>query len=457
MKLKTRALAALVLVFALSGTTAAGAPFWTESADNAPRLVNLPSLAPLVEKASPAVVSVYLVREGKNMLNQPVSQVVGGGSGFIITRDGYIITNHHVIKGGNRVKVVVGVKDKKILEGKVVGSDPDIDVALLKVEGENLPVLPLGNSDSLKVGDWVACIGSPLGFPHSFTVGVVSALGRNVRGNRYDEFIQTDASINSGNSGGPMINMKGEVVGINSMFIPPQFGQIGTGLGFSIPINLAKSVLTQIKETGKVVRAWLGIKFEKLTEEEAAKAGVAADSSVRVGQIAKGGPADRGGLAVGDIIIKVDGEPITSPAHLPNLISSQGVGKKLELTILRDGQTMTRTVTLVELPDAKEQGQLLFTGQVPPDPALGLGVRDTNEEEGGRGNGVVVTDVVTGSPGEANQVKPGDRIIKLNNAEIKDINDYQAAVMKLKPNSMTRLTVIRGGATITRVFRLQQW
>ena len=458
MKSLGRLLAALVLMFALAGAAlpVAAAPFWTEGGSSA-NLVNVPSFAPLVEKATPAVVTVYTKRviQAHGIINFGPQVQQGAGSGFIISKDGYILTSYHVVKESDSIKVSFGIEMKKDYDARLIGADPDIDLALIKIEADNLPVLPLGDSDRLKVGDWVACIGSPFNFTHTFTVGVVSARGRRLGLGNYDAFIQTDASINAGNSGGPMINMQGEAVGINTLIISPSGGNVG--IGFSTPINLVKTVLPQLKETGKVVRSWLGVQVEAVTEAVAKENGLADQSGARVASVMEGSPAEKAGIQTGDIIISFNGQPVKDSGHLPGIISTLGVGRSVEIGIVRKGQAMTRTVTLEMLPGPKELGRLKPRGQSGADNPLGVGVRETAADEGGPGKGAVVAQVAEGSPGAQNDLRTGDIITKINGADIKKISDYQNAVKGLKPGSYVRITLKRGQATITRVFKLEAW
>ena len=447
-------LIALLLLLAAAALPAASAPvFWTEGASGPALIGAPPSFAPLAERAIPAVVTVYIKRtiQPKGMIFGPLVER-GAGSGFIISSDGYILTSNHVVSQSETIKVNFGVDKKQEFDAKLVGADPDIDLALIKIDAKDLPVLPLGDSDKLRVGDWVACIGSPFNFPHTFTVGVVSARGRRLGIGNYDDFIQTDASINSGNSGGPMINMQGEAVGINTLIISPSGGNVG--IGMSTPINLVKSVLPQLKEKGKVVRSWLGVSIEPVTDEIAKENGMAQAAGARVTKVMTGSPADKAGLEVGDIVTAFNGQPIKDPDHLPGIVSAFGAGREAQIGFIRKGQAMTRPITLAELPGRAELAKLEGRGEASPDNALGLSVRDTGDDEGGNGKGVVVTEVMPGSAAADNDIKPGDIVTRINLTDIRNINDFEKAVAGLRFGSLTRITLRRGNGTITRVFKL---
>jgi serine protease Do len=383
----------------------------------------------------------------------------GAGSGFVISPDGYILTNNHVVAGSDSIKVVLGVKQKKEYDAVLVGTDPDTDVALIKIEEGGLPSLPLGDSDSLRVGDWVAAIGSPFNFPHTFTVGVVSAKGRRLGLGNYDDFIQTDASINSGNSGGPLINMQGHVVGINTMIISPSGGNVG--IGFSIPINLVKMILPQLKESGKITRSWLGVRIEQVTPEMAEAAGLPRPYGAHVTLVVIGSPAEKAGIGVGDIIVEFDGRRIEDSRELPALVSSYGVGKTAKVSWLHNGDAVTGQVLLEKLPERKELEKREVLGSANVDNILGVGVRDLNDEDReamGLGDleGVLVVQVAAGGPAEGNDIQTGDVITKINMVATRSVADFERAVQNLRNGSYVRINMRRDTATILRVFRIQQ-
>jgi Do/DeqQ family serine protease len=271
-----------------------------------------------------------------------------GGSGVIVDKEGYILTNYHVIEEADKVKV--RLNDGREFTATVKGQDSRTDLAVLHIKAKDLPVATLGDSEKLEVGEWAIAIGSPFGLEHTVTVGVISAKGRSGFGTgTYEDFVQTDASINPGNSGGPLINIDGEVIGINAMIIQP-----GTGIGFAIPINMAKQILYDLIKTGKVVRPWLGISIQDLTPEIAEHFKVREKEGVLVGQVYQGTDAKKAGLASGDIIISVDDKPIKNVGELVKEIQKRKVGQKVKLNILREGKPLTVEVTTAPMPEKAE-------------------------------------------------------------------------------------------------------
>lgn len=267
------------------------------------------------------------------------------GSGFIIDKDGYIITNNHVVEGADEIKVKLA--DKREFKAKVVGRDPKTDLALIKISSifKDLPTLPLGDSDKIRVGDWVLAIGNPFGLEHTVTQGIISATGRVIGSGPYDNFLQTDAPINPGNSGGPLINLKGEVIGINTAIIAS-----GQGIGFAIPSNMAKTVITQLKEKGKVIRGWIGVSIQTLTPELAQSFGLKETRGALVADVVPGGPADKAGLKRGDIIISFDGKEINEMSELPKIVAETPIGKTVNVKIIRNGKEKILKMTIAPLP-----------------------------------------------------------------------------------------------------------
>ena len=327
------------------------------------------------------------------------------GSGFIVSPDGYILTNNHVVEKADEVTVTL--LDKEEFKAKVVGSDPKIDIALIKIDAKKkLPHVALGDSDRLEVGEWVLAIGNPFGLGHTVTTGIVSAKGRIIGSGPYDDFIQTDASINPGNSGGPLFNLKGEVVGINTAII-----QGGQGIGFATPIQLAKSVLEQLKVKGKVTRGWLGVYIQRLTPEAAESLGIAGRHGALVSDVTSGGPAEKAGIRSGDVIVAFNGKEIKDQHELPQIVASMKPGKTADVRLLREGKEMAVAVTIAEMegvPGKPAGGHELTKN-------LGLTVQDITPEIAQRLNientkGVVVTGVADGSPAEDAEFNEGDVI-----------------------------------------------
>ncbi|NWF93489.1 MAG: DegQ family serine endoprotease [Syntrophaceae bacterium] len=346
-----------------------------------------------------------------------------GGSGVIVDREGYILTNNHVVEGADKVKV--RLNDGREFTATVKGQDPRTDLAVLHIKAKDLPVAVLGDSDKLEVGEWAIAIGSPFGLEHTVTVGVISAKGRSGLGTgTYEDFIQTDASINPGNSGGPLINIDGEVIGINAMIIQP-----GTGIGFAIPINMAKQILNDLIKQGKVVRPWLGISVQDLTPEMVEHFKVKEKEGVLVGQVYSGTGAEKAGLASGDIIRSVDDKPVKNVAELIKEIQKKKVGQKVKLDILRDGKAMTIEVTTTSMPDKpelakeKEVEEKLGATVQELTPQLALRYRISGVKRG-----VVVIGVEEGSLADEIGLQEGDVILEINRKKIETIKDFEKAM-----------------------------
>jgi len=361
------------------------------------------------------------------------------GSGFIIDRKGYIVTNNHVVENADQIKVKL--TNEKEFDAKIVGRDPKTDLALIKIAASSdLVPLKIGDSDALKVGTWVVAIGSPFGLEQTVTAGIVSAKGRIIGSGPYDDFIQTDASINPGNSGGPLINMKGEVVGINTAIIAS-----GQGIGFAIPINLADGIIAQLKTSGEVTRGWLGVGIQDLTPELAEYYKVKDKKGVLVTHVFKGDPADKGGIKVKDIIIKVDGKPVPTARELSGTIAGIAVGKKIAILLIRDGKEKTVYIKVAKRKDdeslvSKEtessNGLGLMASELTPEIAKQLGF-DQNEM------GVMITGVKPGSKGELAGVRQGDLIKEINRKPVSTLNDYQKKMQKIKKGETIHLLIKR--------------
>ncbi|QPJ63990.1 MAG: trypsin-like serine protease [Candidatus Nitrohelix vancouverensis] len=319
-----------------------------------PGLVGTNIVEKIATQQNPAVVGVRSISGFEKMSRGPFGgfppgqqppQQGGAGSGFLIDAQGYILTNHHVVDGSQKLKV--SLMDGKEYDAKVIGADPKTDIALIKIEasnGETFPFIKLGDSDRLNVGEWVVAIGNPFGLTHSVTVGVVSAKHRNIGAGPYDEFIQTDASINPGNSGGPLVNLQGEVIGINTAILPGQSGG-NIGIGFALPINMAKTILDDLKTDGKVTRGWLGVMIQQITPELAEAMQLSMDQKgALVSDVEPGGPADKGGLKRGDVIVKFAGKIIDAMDILPKSVAAVHPGDKVEVEILRAGKSQVLTL-----------------------------------------------------------------------------------------------------------------
>ncbi len=349
------------------------------------------------------------------------------GTGVIITKDGYILTNFHVVKDASKIKVKL--KNGKTYKAKVIGVDPKTDLALIKIDAKNLPAAVLGDSDKIKVGDWAIAIGNPFGLNHTLTVGIISAKGRSGIMNdasKYENFIQTDASINPGNSGGPLLNIQGEVIGINTAIASPSGGNVG--IGFAIPINMAKKIMKQLKEKGKVERGWLGINIQDLTEDLAKFFKVKPNSGVLVADVVKNSPAKKAGFKSGDIIIEFDGVKITDSNKLRNIVAETPPYTKVKVKIIRKGKKKTLTVKLGKLPDNEED--LISSKNPVKSEWLGMRTSDITPNIARKFNvdedesGVIVTFIKEGSVAAVNGLRPGDIIKQINNTKIKDMDDY---------------------------------
>jgi serine protease Do len=346
-----------------------------------------------------------------------------GGSGVIVDKEGYILTNNHVVEGTEKIKI--RLNDGREFTATVKGQDSRTDLAVLHIKAKDLPVATLGDSDKLDVGEWAIAIGSPFGLEHTVTVGVISAKGRSGLGTgTYEDFIQTDASINPGNSGGPLLNIDGEVIGINAMIIQP-----GTGIGFAIPINMAKQILNDLIKQGKVVRPWLGISVQDLTPEMIEHFKVKEKEGVLIGQVYPGTGAEKARLASGDIIRSVDDKTTKNVNELVKEIQKKKVGQKVKLNILRDGKEMTIEVVTTAMPDKPEMPQ-----ERESEEKLGARVQELTPQLAARYRisgikyGVVVLSVEEGSLAEEIGLQEGDAILEINRKKIETIKDFEKAV-----------------------------
>ena len=364
------------------------------------------------------------------------------GSGFIIDKDGYIITNNHVVAGAEEIKVKLA--DGRDFKAKVVGRDPKTDIALIKVSSlfKDLPVLPLGDSDRIRVGDWVIAVGNPFGLGQTVTQGIISATGRVIGSGPYDDFLQTDAPINPGNSGGPLINMQGEVVGINSAIVAT-----GQGIGFAIPSNMARKVASELREKGKVVRAWIGVTIQTVTPEIAQSLGLKEAKGALVADVVPGGPADSAGIKRGDVIVSFDGKDIKNSGALPRTVAETPVGKTVDVAVIRNGKEVTLKIRLEEMTEqrvaAAMQTPFMDLGMQVQDVTPGLrselGIRDKT--------GVVVVQVAPGSPAHDAGIQTGDVIREIDHNPIRNPKDYNNAIGKIGKGKPVLLLMKRGGQT----------
>jgi serine protease Do len=367
------------------------------------------------------------------------------GSGFIISGDGYVLTNHHVVK--NADEIIVRLGDRSELPATLVGSDERSDIALLKVtpKGGPLPTVKIGDPARLKVGEWVLAIGSPFGFDHSVTAGIVSAKGRALPQDTYVPFIQTDVAINPGNSGGPLFNMAGEVVGINSQIYSRTGGFMG--LSFAVPIDVAMDVVEQLKKSGKVTRGWLGVLIQDVTRELAESFGMAQPRGALVARVMPDGPAAKAGLEAGDVILRFNGEDIVYSSDLPPRVGRTAVGRKVEVDILRAGKPRTVTLAVEALPaQAESKVETQQPAKASTD-RLGLRVESLTAQQRQDGRfergGVRVQGVEAG-PAQDAGVQPGDVILSVNSETVQDAADFKRLVERLPAGKVARLLVQRG-------------
>ena len=362
------------------------------------------------------------------------------GTGFIISSDGYILTNNHVVFGAD--EVMVKLSDGREVKGEIKGSDDKVDLALIKItEKERLPFAELGDSDSLEVGEWVMAIGNPFGLSHTVTVGIVSAKGRVIGSGPYDDFIQTDASINPGNSGGPLFNAEGRVIGVNTAIIAGG----GGGIGFAIPITMAKTIVNQLRESGKVTRGYLGLRFQPLTADLAKSFGLESDNGALIASIEKDSPAEKAGLKAGDVIVEYDGKQIAEGGELPRYVAATPVDKKVRIVIYRDGAKQDISLVVGKLNDkdgepgpdsGKESDKIGITvEEIRKDLADRLGLQDSK--------GLVITEIKPGSSAEEAGVTVGSIVIEVNGHRPETVKAYNALVAALKKGDVLRLLLRR--------------
>lgn len=421
----------------------------------------IPSLAPILEKITPAVVNISVTSAApvqqnpllqdpffRRFFNLPdsVPQAkprMSAGSGVIVdARRGYVLTNNHVIE--NATDIAVTLKDRRQFKAKLIGRDPETDIALLQMDARDLTALVLGNSDRLRVGDYVLAIGNPFGLGQTVTSGIVSALGRsglNIEG--YEDFIQTDASINPGNSGGALVNLRGELVGINTAIVAPAGGNVG--IGFAVPTNMAKAVMDQLLSFGEIRRGRLGVAIQDVTPDLADALRLERPTGAVVTNVERGSSAERAGIAAGDVIVAVDGNTIDGASDLRNQIGLAPIGEKVELEVIRDGKARSFTAEV-----AKVRVATAPAGEATPQ-LQGAMLRDLEEGSGRQGGGVLVASVERGSPAWRVGLREGDVIVAVNRSEVSSVADASRALSRAGP--VVALNVRRGNTMLYMVVR----
>jgi len=446
--------------------SAAAEPFWTDRREAPTGGFGVPTnFADLAEQASPAVVNIQtsktvtqqaprVPRQFEEFFGGPFEEFFGRrqrtvpslGTGFVISRDGYIVTNNHVVADVDTIKVAFS--DGAELEATIVGRDPKTDIALIRVESDHeLPSLPLGDSSSVRPGDWVVAIGNPFGLEHTVTAGIVSAKGRNIGQGPYDDFIQTDAAINPGNSGGPLLNLQGEVIGINTAINPR-----ANTIGFAVPVNMAKDILPQLRASGHVTRGWLGVLIQKITPELAESFGLEDDAGALVSRVDPEGPAAEAGIERGDVIVRFDGDEITTMEDLPRKVAATPVGKSVKVVVLREGKEKTLSVDIGQLDEPELAAAAAGEGTGSGTARFGIGVQDItpqiaqqlglDEAEGG----VVITQVENGSPAEEARLRRGDVILEVDRQEVESVAELKQLLADADDGVL--LLIRRGDSTI---------
>ncbi|HEY8369603.1 MAG TPA: DegQ family serine endoprotease [Thermodesulfobacteriota bacterium] len=422
------------------------------------------SVADLAERLEPTVVNVQVTKRQRGVVafepeapggfpfgpfapGRPDGRPARGvGSGFVISPDGYILTNNHVVEGAEEVKVTFATGDE--YQARVIGRDPKTDVALLKIEPKApLQAAPLGDSDAIRVGDPVVAIGNPFGLEGTVTTGIISAKGRRIGAGPYDDFLQTDAAINPGNSGGPLFNLEGEVVGINTAIVAR-----GQGVGFAIPINLAKALIPQLKAEGRVTRGWLGVTIQPVTPALAKSLKLEGTKGALVADVARGGPAARAGLEPGDVIVGLDGTPVEDASRLPHLVAAVKPGTTAKVEVVRDGARRTLDVTVGAMPG--EETAEAGAGDQPEGGRVGLALAPVPAPLARRldveaGRGALVAGVAPGSPAEKAGLRPGDVILDVNRRPVSGPDEAAEAIRKAPATEPLLVRVAReGGATL---------
>lgn len=372
---------------------------------------------------------------GQQMPQQQRKQQ-GMGSGFITSADGFILTNNHVVRGAD--EIMVKLADGREIKAELKGADDKLDVALLKISDKApLPFAELGDSDALEVGEWVMAIGNPFGLAHTVTAGIVSAKGRVIGSGPYDDYIQTDASINPGNSGGPLFSSSGKVIGINTAIIAN-----GQGIGFAIPVNLARSVAEQLKTSGKVIRGYIGVNFDKLSPKLAKSLGLTSDKGVIVTNVYKDSPADKAGLKVEDVIVQFDGKPVNADTDLPKVVAAAPIGKQVKMVVFRKAKRLELTIVV------GQQGSADNSMTEPATASIGINVQELTPEMARQlglkdSRGVVVSEVKPGSSADEAGMVRGDLILELNGQPVESLQAFATLASKVAKGDLVRLLLRR--------------
>jgi serine protease Do len=466
-------LAAVAVVPQLGFPTTTPTPLWSDrTLQVAPAPVQAPNWVELAKQLKPAVVNISTKRieggvpqmQGPFGPDDPFQQffrrfspdqrrtVRSLGSGFVINSSGYILTNNHVVD--KAAEIHVKLVDGRDLPAKVVGRDPKTDLALVKIEATDLPAVPLGDSSKLEVGAPVMAIGNPFGLEQTVTTGIVSATGRVIGEGPYDDFIQTDASINPGNSGGPLLNAQGQAIGINTAIFSQNGGSVG--IGFAIPVNLAKPVVTQLAQSGHVERGWLGVTIQPLTPELAKTFGLANPQGALVASVAEGSPAQKAGMKSGDVITEYNGRKVGRSEDLPRAVAETPVGRDVPLSVMRDGKPLKLTAKIAQLQETEQKLAARTSGEKP---ALGVDVESLTPSLArqlglSESRGVVVKGVQDGSPAANAGLRPGDVIVEVDRHPVTNVSDLERAMDQHAKGMPILMLVRRDGSSLYAAVQL---